>query len=308
MNDNISLLQKTAELAKDLSPKQLILARYLENNYMNLAYTTMTELSRLAGVSETTVVRFVYNLGYKGFPEFMAALRAELTAKQEQQEQPLMKTFNIEKGQYEFPQDTCRAVFSMEMQVMSDTLINMNNSDFQRAADMIFKAKEVLIVGCGANTCCTRALLFALQVLKLNVHAIEKLDITEESLIRSASKNAVCVAFTTPRYPSVTQNIIKIINKNNIPIIGISNSRLAPIFPYCEVFFQIPEKYVTYIDANASYMALIHALTFEIYQKDKIKARKQIEEYNSFARANNYYINGEVDLVELDTKYQEHPI
>ena len=299
MDNDISLFQKTAELAKNLSPKQLILARYMESNYTNLAYTTMTELARLAGVSETTVVRFVYSLGYKGFPEFMTALRSELTAKKER---PLMKAFSIEKGQYEFPQDTCRAIFSMEMQVMAETLANLNNGDFQRAVDMIFKAKEVLVVGCGANTCCTRALLFALQVMKSNVYAIEKLDITEDSLIRSVSKNAVCVAFTTPRYPSETQNIVKIVNKHHIPIIGISNSLLSPIFSYSEIFFQIPEKYVTYIDANASYMALIHALTFGVYQKDKDKIRKQVEEYNSFARENNYYINGEVDLVEIDTK------
>ena len=299
MGKEKSLLQKIAGIVEGLSPKQLILAHYLENNYANLAYTTMTELSRLAGVSETTVVRFVYSLGYKGFPEFMAALRAELTTKKET---PLMKAFSIKKGQYEFPQDTCRAIFSMEMQVMADTLSNLNDGDFQRAVDMIFKAKEVLVVGCGANTCCTRALLFALQVMKSNIYGIEKLDITEDALIRSVRKNAVCVAFTTPRYPSETQNIVKIVSQNNIPIIGISNSLLSPIFPYCEIFFHIPEKYITYIDSNASYMALIHALSFGVYQKDKNRARQQIEEYNSFARKTGYYINGEVDLVEIDTK------
>ena len=295
--ENSGLLQKIAAIVNDLSPKQLILAHYVEGNYSDLAYTTMTELARMAGVSETTVVRFIYSLGYKRFPDFMDALRSELTTKKEN---TLMSEFSIKKGEYEFPKDTCRAIFAMEMQVMNETLSVLKDEDFIRAVDTIFKAKEVIIVGCGANSCCMHAMLFALQVLKPRVYGIEKLGLTEEAYIRTSNKDTVCIAFTTPRYPAETQRIIEIVKERAIPIIGISNSLLSPIFTYCDIFFQIPEKYVTYIDSNASYMALIHALTFAVCQKDKAGAKKHIAAYNAFARKTGYYVNGEVELVEVE--------
>ncbi|MEG1911475.1 MAG: hypothetical protein RR091_03210, partial [Cloacibacillus sp.] len=71
---NKSMVQRIADKSGILSPKQLQLAMYIEKNYMSLAYITMTELASLADVSETTVVRFVSQLGYNGFPDFMAAL------------------------------------------------------------------------------------------------------------------------------------------------------------------------------------------------------------------------------------------
>lgn len=300
MNNDLSLLQKIAGRAKDLSPKQLILAHYLENNYTGLAYTTMTELASMAGVSETTVVRFVSRLGYKGFPEFMTALRAELSTQQKAASQ--MKAFDISAGQYTFPQDICKAIFTMEMQVMTDTLANINNDDFQRAVDMIYNAPKVLLVGCGANTCCVRAMHFALQVIKSDIYAAEKLGLAEESLIRSMKDNAVCVAFTTPRYPTETQKLIKIVSDNNIPIIGVSNSLLSPVVPYCKVFLQVPEKYITYIDSNAPYMALIHALTFGVCLRNKKLAQKNTEKYNAFVRGTDYYVNKDEELVEIEEK------
>lgn len=294
------MLQRIAANSGSLSPKQLKLAQYIEKNYTALAYVTMTELASRAGVSETTVVRFVSRLGYKGFPEFMTALRAELSTQQKAASQ--MKAFDISAGQYIFPRDICKAIFTMEMQVMTDTLANLNNDDFQRAIDMIYNAPKVLLVGCGANTCCIRAMHFALQVIKSDIYAAEKLGLAEESLIRSMRDNAVCVVFTTPRYPTETQKLIKIVGDNNIPIIGISNSLLSPIVPYCKVFLQVPEKYITYIDSNAPYMALIHALTFGVCLRNKKLAIKNTEKYNAFVRGTDYYVNKDEDLVEIEEK------
>lgn len=292
-----SLLERIAEVGNSLSHKQLVLAEYIVRNYSTLAYTTMTELARLAGVSETTVVRLAYRLGYKSFPEFMTALRAELEA---QKHAPIMSEFNIEKGTYKFPDDIPLAIFSLEIQIMKDTLASLKIEDFNKAVDMIHNASSVIVAGSGANVCCTRALLFALQAIRSHVYCVEKLDITEESHIRDAGEDSVCIVFSTPRYPSETQKIIKFVHSRKIPIIGFSNTLLSPIFPYCSIFLQVPEKYVTYIDSNSSYMALIHALTFGICKKDENMAKKHLAEYNSFVRTTGYYENGEIDLV--DTK------
>lgn len=67
-NKNLNLLQRIGKFSDSFTPKQIWLAKYIEQNYPSLAYTTMTKLARLADVSETTVVRLIYALGYSGFP------------------------------------------------------------------------------------------------------------------------------------------------------------------------------------------------------------------------------------------------
>ena len=296
--NNVSILQRIADNNGSFSPKQLKLAKFIEQNYLDLAYTTLAGLAKSVSVSETSVVRFVYRLGYKGFPEFMADLR--FTIEQANSQGTSMDRFNIEHGKYHFPEDICLAIFTLEMQILQDTLAKIDLKQHQQAVDMLYSAPEIIVVGCGANRCLADALSFALQVIRPKVTAIKKLDLNEMALIRSASPDAVCVVFTTPRYPSVTQDITKLLKERGLKIIGVSESLLSPIIPLSDIFFLVPEKYVTFIDTNAAYMALIHSLVFALHFRDKQKSKMQINEYNEITRWLGYYVKGETELVDIN--------
>ena len=293
----LSLLQRIGDNGAKFSPKQLKLAQYIEKNYSSLAYTTMTELARLTDVSETTVVRFVYQLGYGGFPEFMAALRA--TVEQAAQPTATMARYDMGQQEYSFPRDTAKAIFDVEMHVMQETLSLLNTGDLQRAIDAIYEAPAVVVLACGANTCCSQALGFALQAIRPDVHIIERAGLAEGSLIRALPDGAVCVAFTTPRYPTETQEILETLKDKGVHIIGVSDSMLSPLAPFSEIFFQIPVKYVTFIDTNAAFMALIHSLVLGLQIRDKKAAKKNIDGYNAFTVKQNFYVNDFLELVEF---------
>lgn len=293
----ISIIQRIAEKSTELSPKQLQLAHHIEKNFMSLAYITMTELAAQANVSETTVVRFVAQLGFRGFPDFMNAIRKEI--EQNTKPKASMDKFDLEHKKYVFPDDTCQAIFALEMQVMRSTLSKIDLTKHQEAVDMLFEAPAILIVGCGANKCCAEALGFALQVILPNVHIIESLGLSESAIIHNMPQGTVCVAFSTPRYPVETQKILEHLKERNFKTIGITNSIFSPIVAYCNILFQIPVKYVTFIDTNAAFMALIHSITFGLHLKDKKKIKQRIENYNTFAKQDNYYVEDSLELVDF---------
>ena len=58
-----------------LTPKGKILGSYIIQNPHKAVFMTTRELSEACGVSEATVVRFVSQLGYSGYGEFLQALR-----------------------------------------------------------------------------------------------------------------------------------------------------------------------------------------------------------------------------------------
>ena len=295
--NNLPLLQRISENSKNFSPKQLLLAQYLEKNYKSLAYIRMTELARLANVSETTVVRFVSQLGYKGFPDFLSALRLAIESSYPQEK--TLKRYDFEPQEYQFPRDCVKAIFTVEMQVLDETLSTIDMKEHQKAVDLIYTASAVIVLGCGANSCCSQAAAFPLQAIRPNVYIVEKFGLSEGALIRSLPEGSVCLAFTTPRYPKETQEIINALVEKRVKIIGVSDSILSPIASYCEVFFQIPIKYVTFIDTNAALMALIHSLAFSLQMKDKKKIKQAINEYNDFTRNQGFYINDQLDLVDF---------
>ena len=58
-----------------LTPKGKILGEYICQNPRKAIFMTTKELAEACGVSEATVVRFVTQLGYKGYGEFLQDLR-----------------------------------------------------------------------------------------------------------------------------------------------------------------------------------------------------------------------------------------
>jgi DNA-binding MurR/RpiR family transcriptional regulator len=296
--DKTGLLRRVADHANGFSSKQRIFAEYLVKNYMGLAYATLADLSRFSGVSETTVVRFIYSIGFDGLAEFKDALRGEIERSKNASAEGLSR-YDFERGNYEFPGDAYRAIFAMEMHIMEETLAKIDRESFERAVDVIFKAPEMLIIACGTSRSYSHAAGFAFEVLRPDVHKIERLDLSEGTIINSIPPGTACLVFSAPRYPTATQKILEIVKRREPFLIGLTDGVLSPIAPYCDILFQIPEKFVTFIDTNAAYMALIHAIAFGVYLKDPEYSKKRIEEYDAFVKKTSYYEQDYLQLIKF---------
>ena len=68
------LLLRIKEKYKKMSKGQRRLADYVCNDYDKAVFLTAAKLGEIVGVSESTVVRFATQHGYKGYPGFQKAL------------------------------------------------------------------------------------------------------------------------------------------------------------------------------------------------------------------------------------------
>ena len=75
MKNDADLLQRLAKGAERYSANQRVLAKYVQNHYQTVAFSTVSQLAELSGVSEATVVRFAKALGFKGYPDFQKEVR-----------------------------------------------------------------------------------------------------------------------------------------------------------------------------------------------------------------------------------------
>lgn len=74
MSTKNELLIRIDERYPKFSKGQKRLADYIKENYDKAAFLTAAKMGEAVGVSESTVVRFATQLGYKGYPEFQKAL------------------------------------------------------------------------------------------------------------------------------------------------------------------------------------------------------------------------------------------
>ncbi|MDR1578864.1 MAG: MurR/RpiR family transcriptional regulator [Synergistaceae bacterium] len=297
-DEKTNLLRRIAEHSNEFSSKQRVFAEYLVKNYMTLAYSKLAEFGRLAGVSETTVVRFINVLGYDGLSEFKDALRDEIERSRNTVSKGLNR-YSFEQDRFEFPKDAYRAIFSLEMQIMEETLARIDQERFQKAVDAIYSAPMLLVIACGTSRAYSQAAGFAFEVLRPNVHRIESLDLIEGAVINSIPPGALGLVFSAPRYPVAIQKILDIVKEREVFLIGMTDGVLSPIAPYCDILFEVPEKFVTFIDTSAAYLALIHSLAFGVYLKNPDYSKERMKEYNDFVRKSGYYVHDQCELIEF---------
>ncbi|MFD0526575.1 MurR/RpiR family transcriptional regulator [Kitasatospora arboriphila] len=78
----VTLAEDIRQRLGECSPAERKVGRVLLAGWPAAGFETIATLAERADVSAPTVIRFVNRLGYRGFPDFQAALRAELDERQ----------------------------------------------------------------------------------------------------------------------------------------------------------------------------------------------------------------------------------
>src|SRR5690242_12711814 len=73
-----ALAEEIRQRLGECSPAERKVGRVLLAGWPAAGFETIATLAERAAVSAPTVIRFVNRLGYRGFPDFQAALRGEL--------------------------------------------------------------------------------------------------------------------------------------------------------------------------------------------------------------------------------------
>ena len=268
----MSISSEITSVQDKLSKKQSVLAKYILDNFYEVALMNAPRIAVEAGVSEPTLTRFIYTLGYKNFSEFQTALRRET------QETSPQNPFRQESfGNSHEP--VYQRVFKLEYSLMAETLGMIDPNIFEKCVDTLFNSSIIFLVGGPTHGFLADYAANFLGIFCDNVHTVTKADMTFLSLLNSGVEDAAAIVFSYPRYPKETQRITKALSDRKVKIIGMTDSKLSGITPYADLTLITPQKYLTITDPNTSAMAMIHSLIIGVYMKDPKRAKMRLQEY-----------------------------
>ena len=137
-NNKNELLRRIEEQYKELSKGQKRLADYIVQNYDKAVFLTAARLGKVVGVSESTVVRFATQLGYKGYPGFQRALE-ELVRHKLNSIQRMEVTYGrISQS------EILESVLQSDIEKIKMTIGSLDQKAFEEAVDTIVKARKIL--------------------------------------------------------------------------------------------------------------------------------------------------------------------
>ncbi len=249
------ILSKVDLKDKKLSKGHKKLAQYITENYDKAAFMTASKLGEKVGVSESTVVRFATEMGFKGYPELQKELqqmiKSKLTAVQR------MEVSSTLIGE----QDAIKKVLNGDIELIRDTLEQISTEEFTNAVETINKAKRIYILGVRSSAALASFLYFYFNPVFENVVLVDTSSGSEmfEQMFR-IGEDDVCVAISFPRYSKQTINALRFINDRGTKIIAITDSKDSPIAEYSDNLLVAKSDMVSVVDSLVAPLSLINAL------------------------------------------------
>ena len=157
------VLKRIEESYAGFSKRQKILADYVLKNYDKAAFLTAAKLGNVVGISESTVVRFAMELGYKGYPGFQKALEELVRTKLNSIQRMEVTYGRITQS------EILESVLHSDIDKIKMTLANIDQNAFEMAVDTILNARKIYIIGIRSCAPLAEFLKFYLNFCKSNL-------------------------------------------------------------------------------------------------------------------------------------------
>ena len=273
MGNTADILTIIKENYSDLSKGHKKIADFVLSKYDKAAYLNASALAAEVGISESTVVRFAYELGCDGFSAFQRSLQEVIPNKLTSVQRMDVTTSRMGD------KDILTTVMNTDLEKIRQTLEDTDRNEFNGAVDTILGAKRVYILGVRSAASLAQFVYFYTTLLLPNVKLLQTSSSSEifEQLIRT-DENSVVLAISFPRYSKRTLKAVQFASSRGSKIITIADSPYAPINEYATHKLIARSDMASFVDSLVAPLSLINSLIVAIGMHKKNEVKKTFEE------------------------------
>ncbi|MFC4024231.1 MurR/RpiR family transcriptional regulator [Oceanobacillus longus] len=265
-----------------LSKKQQKVASFVLNNPTFVGTHAAAEVGEKAGTSETTVIRFCYTLGLKGF----AQLQKEITLFVFNQTSTLGNYLSSKKELFN-DQSLIEKAMGEDISKINRIAEQIDRKLFYEATYKLHEAKSIYIIGAGASQFPAQWLHFTLNILRPNVSFIQTETPELIRTLREIDEESIVIVISQHRYYKEPIQIAELLHERGIPVLAITDSKLAPIQEHCSYAFILEQTETSTIDLMPALISFLNLLVTGIMAVNPNYYNKQRVNYDDF---NNSFI------------------
>ncbi|MGN0466619.1 MAG: MurR/RpiR family transcriptional regulator [Lachnospiraceae bacterium] len=270
-----NLVERIERKKKEFSKGQKRLAVYLLKYYDKAAFFTAQKLGKEAGVSESTVVRFAYQLEYEGYPQLQQELRVMAKRKSNS-----IQRLELAKDHFD-NEDLLPKILQIDADRLRDTIHSIDKNEFNRAVDMIENANMIYILGARSAGFLAGLLGYYLDMIFDHVKVVNAnaTSDTFEQICRM-KENDLFIAISFPRYSKRTVQALSFAKKQGASTIAITDSEQSPITADSDCSLIAKSDVMAIVDSLVGPQSVINALVvaLSIRKKDEVEKRLKLLE------------------------------
>jgi DNA-binding MurR/RpiR family transcriptional regulator len=250
----------------ELSKRLQQVAAHVLDNKNSIAFETVSELSKDAGVPPSTWIRFASAFGFSGFNEMKQLFRNSLLEETSSYTDRvrLLKKLDHESVPPDRPidilQEFARANSNAMLQLATQTPVD----DLEQAVQLLMEAENIYVIGLGRSFSVSSYLTYAFHHLNKRAFLIDGLGgMFKEQLSMVGSKDVV-IAISFSPYAKETTAISDSLAQAGTKQIVITDSQISPLASFSDVCFVVKEAKVDAFRSQAASLCLAQTLAVSL--------------------------------------------
>lgn len=260
-----------------LSESEKKIASYILDHPDEVIRYSISELADNTGVSEATIVRACRKLGLVGYQDLKVTLAQSLI--------PPLQVINESISENDSYDDIIKKVFNNIIDTLHYTLNVSKLDDIKKAADLIYKAKKVFVIGLGNSASVVVDLNH--KLLRLGCNVVYSSDSHMQTIIACGStKGCVMVAISHSGSSKDVVEAARLWKSGGGKLITITNIGRSPLSKLADISLVTASKETAYklsaLSSRSAQIAIIDAIytLIAIEHRDEIVQRfMQIDKY-----------------------------
>ncbi len=280
-----NLLYSIEEKMSDMSKSHKLIGKYIIEHSEKAVRFTATRLGEEIGVSESTVVRFATELGFKGYPELQNALKNVIHTK-------LTTVQRIDAYDEARSENVLGSVMSNDIENLRISMNKIDAEEFEKVTDLIANAKNIYILGLRTSTVLANFLCYYLDLLIENVNLVNTSGVGEiYEQLRRIGKDDVIIGITFPRYSTRTKECLKFAKNAGAKVIAITDNDVSPIVPIADRILYVKSDMVSFVDSMVAPLSVMNALVVAVGRKKKDSMKNTFKRLEEIWKEHEVYEN-----------------
>jgi DNA-binding MurR/RpiR family transcriptional regulator len=239
-----------------LTQSQKRIAEYIVDHPDRVAFSTVDQMAGQLGINPSTIVRFTYRLGLKGFPDLQERtrqlVRGQLSAASE--------IVNENSVLVHLEGTAFGTSLGQDLQNLRRTISAIKVEELQRASDMIAAARQVFVLGSFNAYSVAFFLGLALDRIRGNttVWSGDMTLLASQSL--GLGPEDCLIAFTSAPYAVSTQRVASLAKEAKAKVIAITDTPISAVGQIADVILAAATTGAGLQNSFVAPMAIANAL------------------------------------------------
>jgi DNA-binding MurR/RpiR family transcriptional regulator len=272
------------ELLRDrrLSPSQRRIARYLLAHGDETVFLTGSELAERAGVSQPSVTRFAAALGFTGFHELRAALRATV-----------LESRRPAVGRP--PTNEVQGLVEAEIQGLEALRERLaDTSQLRAVAESLVASTPLPVVGLRISAPAAQFFGYLTGKVLPDVRILDRPgSLLEDGLAGAARAGATSVlAMGLPRYPRELLDGLRWARRLGLRVVLVTDQPVGPLADLADETLVAPVNSDLVFDSHATVAVLCTALAHTMLDVLGREGHARLEEFDASAAERGVFVDG----------------